>query len=544
MKDTWKYLFQPHILERGEEYYYDGRIDDVEKTVNGYSAIVHGTKDYRVFVVTDGEQVIDMDCTCPYAEGHMHCKHEAALLFRLTDRKQRAKKRQRKETLDMILRRLSKEQLIAELKEAAEREPEISRYLQQKYGRQMINESDPDDVLAVLSSLAHEYGDWDGYVDWRSGDEYAHAFIRCLQDLIEPMLYDGRNMEVFRALDNAFYVLNTVEMDGSSGEHSMIAREIERYWKLVVQFASREERTEMYDWFETMEAQSLYLVCSDSITNILDHSFDDPEFIEKRLEKVTKELEDPDIGEYRLKELLEKYKDLLQRCGKDPDEYNTWLENHSDSRAVKKIHLEEAKQQKDLTKETEIIEDLLSDKDHTEYSLENRLVELYRITGNTEKEKELLKKRVMGEQYGNSDQLPRLCKLCSSDVWDRIRENYLAKNPGMKVKIYYEEKLYDKLIEALKQQPIDVAERFREELKDRYPKQYLNMYVNELRRLEKDHPSPNLKEKMGKALIATATIKGGRKAISAIMDEWIEKYPTRKAMQRMIEEITNKLEIW
>ncbi len=171
-------------------------------------------------------------------------------------------------------------------------------------------------------------------------------------------------------------------------------------------------------------------------------------------------------------------------------------------------------------------------------------MELYRITGNTEKEKELLKKRVMGEQYGNSDQLPRLRKLCSPDEWNRVREDYLAKNPGMKVKLYYEEKLYDKLIEVLKQQPIEDAERFREELKDRYPKQYLSMYVNELRRLEKDHPSTILYEKMGRTLIATATIKGGRKAISAIMDEWVEKYPTRKAMQRMIEEITNKLEIW
>ena len=39
----WKDLFREHILARGEMYYYDGAVQDLEKTEHGYHAVVEGT---------------------------------------------------------------------------------------------------------------------------------------------------------------------------------------------------------------------------------------------------------------------------------------------------------------------------------------------------------------------------------------------------------------------------------------------------------------------------------------------------------------------
>ena len=40
----WKDLFQGHILDRGEAYYFDGAVLELHKTEHGYHAAVEGTE--------------------------------------------------------------------------------------------------------------------------------------------------------------------------------------------------------------------------------------------------------------------------------------------------------------------------------------------------------------------------------------------------------------------------------------------------------------------------------------------------------------------
>lgn len=43
----WKDLFRTHILERGLNYYEEGYVTSLEKTLAGYTAVVEGTDDLR-----------------------------------------------------------------------------------------------------------------------------------------------------------------------------------------------------------------------------------------------------------------------------------------------------------------------------------------------------------------------------------------------------------------------------------------------------------------------------------------------------------------
>ena len=38
----WKDLFQEHILDRGESYYFDGAVLELHKTEHGYHGVVEG----------------------------------------------------------------------------------------------------------------------------------------------------------------------------------------------------------------------------------------------------------------------------------------------------------------------------------------------------------------------------------------------------------------------------------------------------------------------------------------------------------------------
>ena len=79
--ESWKNWLQSHILERGQTCFDEGRVSDLERTEDGYTATVEGTEEYEVEILLDGDFIEDMICDCPYAEDGNACKHMAAVLF-------------------------------------------------------------------------------------------------------------------------------------------------------------------------------------------------------------------------------------------------------------------------------------------------------------------------------------------------------------------------------------------------------------------------------------------------------------------------------
>jgi len=56
----------------------------VQKTEDGFQAVVQGTEQYNVNIVSDGEIAGEMFCSCPNARNGGYCKHMAAVLLELT----------------------------------------------------------------------------------------------------------------------------------------------------------------------------------------------------------------------------------------------------------------------------------------------------------------------------------------------------------------------------------------------------------------------------------------------------------------------------
>ncbi|HFD5696850.1 TPA: SWIM zinc finger domain-containing protein [Streptococcus agalactiae] len=82
----WKDLFQDHILGRGVDYFIRNLVENVYVKDNIIEATVYGTEEYKVEIVKDNEEIIDLSCNCPYADGGNNCKHMAAVLFYLENK--------------------------------------------------------------------------------------------------------------------------------------------------------------------------------------------------------------------------------------------------------------------------------------------------------------------------------------------------------------------------------------------------------------------------------------------------------------------------
>lgn len=74
----------PTILQRGLKYYRADRVDEIERSDDGKEIdfIVVGNEPYKVHISTDGDEVVDYSCDCPYDMGPV-CKHVVAALFEL-----------------------------------------------------------------------------------------------------------------------------------------------------------------------------------------------------------------------------------------------------------------------------------------------------------------------------------------------------------------------------------------------------------------------------------------------------------------------------
>lgn len=71
----WETCFQKRILDRGYDYYFDERVEDLRITSNRIKAVVYGTHPYHVEIKLNGNKIIGMSCDCPYAQDEHNCKH-------------------------------------------------------------------------------------------------------------------------------------------------------------------------------------------------------------------------------------------------------------------------------------------------------------------------------------------------------------------------------------------------------------------------------------------------------------------------------------
>lgn len=80
-----KKYFDMIILKRGYNYYNDGNVRRVVTDGENYEALVYGTRMYKVRISTNEDKIESMSCTCPYYAPNVNCKHIAAVLYYIKD---------------------------------------------------------------------------------------------------------------------------------------------------------------------------------------------------------------------------------------------------------------------------------------------------------------------------------------------------------------------------------------------------------------------------------------------------------------------------
>lgn len=138
--------FGSEILERGYDYYKEGRIKNLIVDGKKVKAVVIGNRNYRITIDLAKN---NFKCTCPC---DFNCKHAAAVLYELRENAE-------VETVDNLktkLNKKSKEELAAILQKILVSEPRFKKLLGNK----------PEDISKTIKSLDLDYDeDIDKFVD-------------------------------------------------------------------------------------------------------------------------------------------------------------------------------------------------------------------------------------------------------------------------------------------------------------------------------------------------------------------------------------------
>lgn len=310
----WYTLFRQHILDRGIQYFEDGYVSDFVYSNNSITASVNGSDIYDVEIILDGENVVDMYCSCPHAAGGNYCKHMAAVLFKFEEMlaEQDAESEYDIDSDVVIseeesiygspsldyLRRFNKQN--AEVVELVSKIPEdkvrellagfvladdgLKNKLQMQYDFKM-NSKLMLELRKELNQIEYHYCRG-GYVDWYHASDFTTDLCVFLDSKVQMLIEKNCLKQAFELTNSTFFCIGNVDMDDSDGSSSYVLERCYECWEQILEKSDAEFRHQMKLWFENHRTGYVLDFMDEYIEEILFEHFATKEMIAEEMEKL------------------------------------------------------------------------------------------------------------------------------------------------------------------------------------------------------------------------------------------------------------------
>ena len=547
----WKRMFLPHILERGEDYYLNGAVEDLEWDGESLVATVHGTEDYEVELWLSDSRVEDFSCSCPYAEDGTPCKHMAAVLFQFTaqdvspkeNEKKQAGKQEQGDTLEALVSAMSaadaKTLLLRLGREISAAETQIRLFATGK-----VPKKQQKDWIARITRLRREHGDRYGFIDYEHASDYALDLEHVMEEAVPMLLEAAMPMEAFEVVCTAFREASEVEMDDSDGERSMLWDSCAEYWEEILPAGDETQRGQMYAWFSEHARDKSLGDATDTIQRILFYDFPEEEYLRKNLELLDSWIGEPDSGSfhsYLLSTWLGYRLHTMEALSVTPAEREAWLRKYYALPFARECLLESAKEAGDWDEALRILrEGLEIDREKPgltdEYS--RQMIEILREQGSGEELREALLEYVTERPQNSLVYVQELKSMTPPERWETLRET-LLKAQGMRTMrwdLLLEEGEYRRLMDGLLSSENEwLMDRYAPELKKHYPAELLDFYLPRVERAMYGASNRGRYAELCGKLKTLRSYRGGKERTIEVAEKWRAAYPRRRAMLEELE---------
>ena len=325
----WYTLFRQHILDRGIQYFEDGYVSDFVYSNNSITASVNGSDIYDVEITLDGEDVMDMYCSCPHAAGGNYCKHMAAVLFKFEEMLAEQdvgneydidsdivisedESMHDSPSLDYISRfdkqKAEVIELVSKIPEDKAREllvgfvladEGLKNKLQMQYDFKM-NSKLMLELRKELDQIEYHYCRG-GYVDWYHASDFTSDLCVFLDSKVQMLIEKNCFKQAFELINSTFFCIGNVDMDDSDGSSSYVLDRCYDYWAQILEKCDDGFKNQMKLWFESHRTGYVLDFMDEYIEEILFEYFATKEMIAEEIQKldiIINKHEGNDCGRY------------------------------------------------------------------------------------------------------------------------------------------------------------------------------------------------------------------------------------------------------
>ena len=547
----WKDLFQGHILDRGEAYYFDGAVLELHKTEHGYHAVVEGTEDYEVDIEMEGGRVCEMYCSCPYAEDGNNCKHMAAVLFEIEEQNgedilaEETCPDDQEQEVEEIIERIPEEELRSFVKGIAAQDSEIRNTLMTRYAVK-IDEKQMDRLKQGIGQLVWEYGDRSGYIDYRNAWDFCWALENYLEDKVDTLIDRKYYWQAFELTNYVFGTIGNIDIDDSDGGTAQVANACYDKWKEILENCSEEEKNEMFSWFMShLSCDYVVDYMEDYMEDFLTHEFQNREILEKMLKDLDKRIEmqtsSTDCGStwsarYGYENNIIKRLEFIERLDLPAEEIREYRRQHWRFSAVRELEIQENLDNGNLGEAIRILqESKILDKEYpglvARYS--EQLISIYETQTDKEGYKKELLYYVFECPQNNLVHIYKLKEVCTDKEWEDYREQILKnpKNYNILYPFMEKEGMYESMLECIRKETfIYNLDKYEKVLKEKFPEQVRDIYISYLHHEAERAGNRKRYRELMKYLKKIRRYPGGKEKASEIAENWRAMYYRRTAM--------------
>lgn len=548
----WKNLFAQHILERGYDYYCEDAVINMDISTDTIQADVEGTEIYEVEISLDGDEVIDMYCSCPYAEDGRNCKHMAAVLYKWEEDSELEEVSGEKED---EIQRIVENADIAVVKSFLVSILKGNRKLLVRFNSMIGTHSIAEDVrdyIKQVDEIIHRYYGRNHFINYYEANSFISELDEIYETDVRRMIDHGQYMGAFELINHIFISVGRVDMDDSDGGAGILADRACELWQELLEHVNKEEKREIFNWFMSHLDGSVVDYMEEYIEQIVMGAFEEKEYVQQKLvftEKMIKKAEQEKEGwsrRYQIGRWAIRHLKLLEQLKCSSEERKAYCKEYWENSEVRRYYINLCIQEKKYDLALNAIDESMDlDRQYRglliAYSRQKK--EIYILMGDQKAYIEQLWELALHYEAGNLETYRELKQQYTEEEWLKQREiifEKLSRYAGVD-QLYKEEKLYDRLLDYVLESPgLYKVQEHTEILKEKYPEQILHKYKEELNMMAVRSGNRKKYQEMAAVLRRMKQIKGGTKVVEDIVDKWGRLYRNRPAMLDELAKLKNE----
>lgn len=529
----WETYFQKRILDRGYDYYFDDRVEDLRINSNRIKAVVNGTDFYHVEIKLNGNKIIGMSCDCPYAEDGHNCKHMAAVLYEwqlsathpVIDNSKLVKEASEEDVRSFLIQVLNDQPSLVET---------FKQYTQNEFSLTTMI----DDLEGVVDS----YSDGYHYIDYEFScdfcDNYEDAIFKWLDLLKEKKQYSL----AFKFLLKAYDIFDKLDIEDNEGETYDVSFSIINACSNIIMCMEKSERIDAFNLLKQFLNNIRYSYDRIDILQVFFNYLKGEDLLKLQIDFVKEQLDyieshnDIFDREYVLDGFAKMYLDLLRKNNVSNQEINVIYKKYWKCDSIRMDCVFTCINNKEYDKALDYIDKCI-DLDYENQALMKRDIELkkdiYKKHGNTKAYREELKNLILFFNDTNIDDYIELRSHYNDKEWITERDSLIEQlAPGCFLcEILETEQLYGQLFDViLRSNNRDLLHQYTHVLNDEYSEKLIQLYREFVEKQAESTGSRKHYYQIVEELRIMKSITGGDKVVDEIIKKWKIQYKNRSAM--------------